>query len=321
MSLHFNDISPQPLLIEANAQNFDENAYLRANSDVNTAILNNDFKSGLEHFNKFGYREKRNLLFHVDRNLKKLKLDAIRPLLNDSLKFIEHDNYFDFLTDELKNSFNIIDTDAVSSNNYDEEVLSLINSHKEEFILDCGAGSRGVYYPNVVNFEIAVYPSTDVKGVGEMLPFRDNSFSAVISIAVLEHVKDPWLCAKEILRVLRPGGDLICCVPFLQPLHGYPHHYYNMTALGLLNLFKDHVDVVTHKVPPSTHPIWSLSWILNSWLDGLDYDSKQKFLNYAVRDLISSPLSYMEESFVKNLSEIKKFELASATVLHAKKSQ
>jgi hypothetical protein len=27
-------------------------------------------------------------------------------------------------------------------------------------------------------------------------------------------------------------------VPFLQPLHGYPHHYYNMTGEGLRNLFR-----------------------------------------------------------------------------------
>lgn len=39
-------------------------------------------------------------------------------------------------------------------------------------------------------------------------------------------------------------------------------YYYNITALGLLNFVKDHVGVVTHKVPPSTLTIWSLSWIL-----------------------------------------------------------
>ncbi len=110
-------------------------------------------------------------------------------------------------------------------------MLALIKKHQNGFIVDCGVGCREIYCPNVVNFEIVAYSSTDVRGVGEKLPFNDNSFDAVIFIAVLEHVKDPWLLAKEIVRVLKPGGDLICCVPFFQPLHSYPHHYYNMTVV------------------------------------------------------------------------------------------
>jgi hypothetical protein len=36
---------------------------------------------------------------------------------------------------------------------------------------------------------------------------------------------------------LKPGGELICAVPFRSLYHGYPHHYYNMTHQGLGNLF------------------------------------------------------------------------------------
>ena len=75
-------------------------------------------------------------------------------------------------------------------------------------------------------------------GVAEVLPFGDNAFDAVISVAVLEHVRDPFGAAQEIIRVLKPGGKLFCCVPFLQPFHGYPNHYYNMSHVGLANLFR-----------------------------------------------------------------------------------
>jgi SAM-dependent methyltransferase len=313
-------MKPQILKIPSSQDNFNELAYLNANPDVREAVLSGKFKSGLDHFNQFGIRENRNLLFEVSSDYKKNKLNAIKPLLNDLMSFELLDNYYDFLTDELREQFNIIETDAISSNSYDDDVLALIKKHQNGFILDCGAGCRETYYPNVVNFEIVAYSSTDVRGVGEKLPFKDNSFDAVISIAVLEHVKDPWLCAKEIVRVLKPGGDLICCVPFLQPLHGYPHHYYNMTDLGLRNLFDGEVEVINHKVLPSTSPIWSLTWILRSWSDGLNEEARNEFLNLSIKDFVTSPEIHLQKSYVLNLSKEKNLELASATVLHAIKT-
>ena len=80
--------------------------------------------------------------------------------------------------------------------------------------------------------------------MGEDLPFRDNSFDAVLSLAVLVHVKKPWRCANEMMRVLKPGGEIMCAVPFLSPVHGYPDHYYNMTANGLRNLFGNKIEQI-----------------------------------------------------------------------------
>jgi SAM-dependent methyltransferase len=125
----------------------------------------------------------------------------------------------------------------------------MIVSLPDGLLLDCGAGRRPTYYSNVVNYEIVDYDSTDVLGVGEYLPFKDDMFDAVISVAVLEHVCDPFRCATEISRVLKPGRRLICGVPFICPLHGYPHHYYNMTGQGLRALFEDKLEIEDHTVP------------------------------------------------------------------------
>jgi SAM-dependent methyltransferase len=312
--------SDQQILCEfVDNLNFCEEAYIRANHDVKKAVDEGAFKSGREHFEQFGVNENRKQQFLVNQKNKKEKLERIKEHLILEMQHEKNNQFYDFLTTEMRDEFDIFDTNLVSSNDYDPDVINLIHKHQNGLVLDFGAGNRNIYFRNVVNFEIVDYQTTDVRGVGERLPFKDGVFDAVVSIAVLEHVKFPWICAKEILRVLKPGGDLIICVPFLQPLHGYPNHFFNMTQAGLQSLFGSEVNIHRHEVPISTHPIWSLQWILNSWANGLHGDIKNEFLNMRVQDLVSEPQHYLNKDFVKNLSVEKKFELASATVLHATK--
>jgi hypothetical protein len=48
----------------------------------------------------------------------------------------------------------------------------------------------------------------------ERLSFPDACFDFVVSNDVLEHVADPLAAAREIARVLRPGGELFLAIPF-----------------------------------------------------------------------------------------------------------
>lgn len=306
----------------ATDDNFDEDAYLFGNPDVADAVAAKVLASGKEHYSAYGKAEGRRQRYRVDLDgLKARKLQRLKSLLRQDMPSESYPDHYDFLTPELRQEFNIIDTTAVSSSTYRQAILDLIEKHKDGLILDCGAGSRSIYFDNVVNFEIAKYPSTDVRGVGEVLPFKDNSFDAVLSITVLEHVKDPWKCAKEILRVLKPGGDLYCVVPFLQPLHGYPHHYYNMSHQGLVNLFEGEVDVTLHEVYDRVLPIWTLTWIANSWAQGLSGEALEEFKSLRVADLLTPATDHLDRSYVQQLSEEKNFELASATAMHAVKRQ
>jgi SAM-dependent methyltransferase len=199
--------------------------------------------------------------------------------------------------------------------------MSLIERHAGGLVADIGAGRRPVYFEHVVNFEIVPYDTTDVRGVGECLPFRDNSFDGVISVAVLEHVKNPFLCASEISRILKPGGELFCCVPFLQPLHGYPHHYYNMTHQGLRNLFDDSLLIDEISIYDTLLPISSLTWILRSWAEGLEGEARDEFRNLKVSELLETADTFFHRKFVKELSREKNLELASACVLFAHKAK
>jgi SAM-dependent methyltransferase len=171
----------------------------------------------------------------------------------------------------------------------------------------------------VVNFEIAPYPSTDVLGVGEELPFHDNAFDAVVSLNVLEHVKDPFKCARELSRVLKPGGTLYAAVPFLQHYHGYPHHYYNMTHQGLANLFAGALEIKEQRVLASGYPIWTLCWFLQIYSANLPPAERAKFQEMKISDFLGEPGTMLEKDFVRKLSEDGNFKLASTTVLLAKK--
>ena len=50
-------------------------------------------------------------------------------------------------------------------------------------------------------------------GVGERLPFADDTFDLILSNEVIEHVADDRAYAAEMARVLRPGGRIALFAP------------------------------------------------------------------------------------------------------------
>src|SRR5947209_13075733 len=312
--------SPIMMSTEATSENFDERAYLAQNGDVARAIKAGMFASAWDHFVKTGEQERRRQRLTASvSEARARKIERLKPHLRTDMPFRVDDGRLNFLTRELREETRIADTHNVSANPYDEEMMRLIETYKDGLILDCGAGRRDIYFENVVNYEIVNYDSTDVLGVGEHLPFESNTFDAVFSVAVLEHVRDPFRCAAEIARVLKKGGQLYCCIPFLQPLHGYPHHYFNATPQGARRLFEDFLHIDSVCVPEALHPVWSLYWMVKNWSEGLDAQTREAFLQMTVRELTAPPLSLLERPFASTLPEAQRFELAAGTVLTASK--
>jgi SAM-dependent methyltransferase len=310
----------------ATRENFNEERYLAQNLDVKEAVLDGKMKSGFQHFVNHGFKEKRSQRkirseyeFTISE-IRKEKYKKIQCILKDNISISVNDKLiFEYTGDERKKDYNFSETDNVSSFFYDETPLDIINSNPDGIILDCGAGFRPVYYENVVNYEIVPYVTTDVVGFAEDLPFKDNSFDAVFSFAVLEHVKLPFVAASEMSRVLKPGGTLAVCAAFLQPVHGYPHHYFNMTNMGLKVLFENEIDIERQFINNGTGPIWSLTWILRQWAKNLDLKEKKKFMKMKVGDLVDHPFEYLDKEFVTSLPGEIQCELACATLLVGKK--
>ena len=308
---------------KATLEDFLEDGYLSVNPDVRVAVAGGAFASGRQHLERYGLAEGRTQRAPLGplAAMRAAKIDKLRSRLRRDMPHRERGGRLDFLTRALRDEANLVEVENVSSHNYDEAARGIIARHADGLVLDCGAGRRDVYYPNVVNYEIVDYDTTDVLGVGEALPFVDGAFDAVISVAVLEHVRDPFRCAGELARVLKPGGDLFCCVPLLQPAHGYPHHYFNATPQGLRRLFEaENLDLDAATLTP-IHPIWAISWILGSWAQGLPEEARQDFEKLTVAELMVHPPALLHAPISTLLPIEKQLELACATILVAKKRE
>jgi SAM-dependent methyltransferase len=65
------------------------------------------------------------------------------------------------------------------------------------------------------------------------VPVADQSFDAVLSTQVLEHVGDPRLYLSECFRVLRPGGRLLLSTHGIFMYHPDPVDLWRWTCAGL----------------------------------------------------------------------------------------
>lgn len=106
-----------------------------------------------------------------------------------------------------------------------------------KLVLSVGGGPTRVH-PTIVNLNIDAFPNVDVVGDACRLPFLAGSVDGLYCEAVLEHIADPQAAAAEMYRVMKPGAPGFICTPFLQPFHGYPHHYQNYTHLGQRHLLE-----------------------------------------------------------------------------------
>ncbi len=88
------------------------------------------------------------------------------------------------------------------------------------------------------------------------LPFKDQVFDAVLSYAVLEHLRDPTVALREIVRVLKPGGIYLGTVSQGEPFHA---SYFHHTAWGLLSLFGANPELETLRLWAAIDTIASLA--------------------------------------------------------------
>lgn len=108
-------------------------------------------------------------------------------------------------------------------------------------ILVIGAGDAEIHLGGdceIVYSDVALGALTDLICDAHDIPFPDGSFDAVLAIAMLEHVVDPFRVVDQIYRVLRNEGYVYAVTPFMQQVHMGRYDFMRFSHLGHRRLFR-----------------------------------------------------------------------------------
>jgi ubiquinone/menaquinone biosynthesis C-methylase UbiE len=110
-----------------------------------------------------------------------------------------------------------------------DQLEVMVRSHvtPSSTVLDLGCGRGGVVELIWKDVKLAAGLDPDtlslsehratampvVRGVGQNLPFADESFDLIVCLWVLEHLSQPLSTLREVRRVLHPGGHFIFVTP------------------------------------------------------------------------------------------------------------
>lgn len=75
----------------------------------------------------------------------------------------------------------------------------------------------------------------DVHRASEL--FRAQEFDAVYTTSTFEHLRRPWIAARELAAVTKRGGWLYCQTHQSFPVHGYPSDYFRFSTEALREIF------------------------------------------------------------------------------------
>ncbi len=204
-------------------------------------------------------------------------------------------------------------------NRYSENWLALIQGASGQPLLDLGSGNNSMSFDHVVKLDVLAHPNVDVVGLAENLPFHDRVFRTVMSGAVFEHVADPFLAIDQVHRVLADDGDVYIETAFLQPVHAFPNHYFNMTLQGLVSLCRS-FESIDSGVQAHQYPSFALRWILESWVDKLPRGEREDFLSATVAEVIEEYReNAMSKRWLRGFTPKDIEELACGVYFHGRK--
>ncbi len=266
----------------ATRENFYVRGYLRASPDLQKAFGDNE-EAAARHLEEHGLQEGR-------KQVTRAFLEN-RP---DRTKFLRFEKALPQLRCEgfpvnLATSLHQLSEYAEEpSNEMPAMWTAELENHPDNLYADIGAGLRRVVWANCAYVEI--YPSLTADILIDAdcrLPFGTASLDGIGCFAVLEHVKQPWKLASEFGRVVKPGGKIFIDWPFLQPMHGYPHNYYNATREGLRAIFADDFQIDVLRTEGWQGPDFTFYLLLRELVTGIKSETvRSQLLSMTVGELL-----------------------------------
>lgn len=305
----------------ATENNFSERGYLLANSDV--AKATQAFGYGRTHFETFGKNERRlQLTLEGQIEFSRLKFSKFRNAIDlSSAQFLLRENAFPI--SYTPTPLALESYDGESSNPLFELFDRDIKENPGKLYADIGCGFRSEILDNCLYIEVYRSASAEmIVNTDCRYPLRSSSLDGIGCFAVLEHVTKPWIVVEEIHRILKPGGKCYIDWPFLQPVHGYPSHYFNATQSGLVNIFKDTGFKIERVATEHFQtPDWAVSWIVGKMIRELpDPGIRERILSMTVRELIDlDPATGFWKEFTEAMTAESLSEFSAGNTLVAVK--
>jgi ubiquinone/menaquinone biosynthesis C-methylase UbiE len=166
----------------------------------------------------------------------------------------------------------------------------------------------------IVETDLLFGPRTMLICDAHHVPFQDGSFDGLIIQAVLEHVIDPYQCAAEIHRVLRPGGIVYAETPFMQQVHEGRYDFTRFTHLGHRYLFNRFEEIESGA---ACGPGMALAWSYSYFLLSFSESPQIRNLLHAFARFTSFYLKYFDSYLTKRRGA---FDAASAYYFLGKKA-
>jgi SAM-dependent methyltransferase len=114
-------------------------------------------------------------------------------------------------------------------------------------VLDAGAGNgsyRELYghmqYESTDFGEVpgkSYAPMTFFCNLCEGIPVESERYDYIIVTQVLEHLPDPQTALAELVRVLKPGGRILCSSPLFYEEHERPYDFFRYTQFAYRHMF------------------------------------------------------------------------------------
>jgi SAM-dependent methyltransferase len=189
---------------------------------------------------------------------------------------------------------------SIRSSHFDaaDALRHVAGSVAQPHILVVGCGDvafSGDGNPDVIYTDVQLSQTTQIVCDAHSLPFQDESFDAVVGVAVLEHVADARRCVDEIFRVLKPDGFVYAETPFMQQVHLGAYDFARFTATGHRRLFRQFSEIKSGIVGgPAMALAWSFEYFLASFSEK---ELTRKILRSIAR-LVAFPIKYLDRFLV-----------------------